>query len=473
MAISSSRYTRYLLLGLLLLGAGALAAAGFLAAQEPYTVYDGETAVVVSGNYATVQEVIAAAGLLLRPEDVVIPSLDAPASPGVPIQVRRARAVTLRLEAGGTRAVWTQAITLGQFLDEMGVDTQRATQIFADRVQIPYAALYQVPLPREVEVGRFLTVTIQDGGEQRVLRTAAQTVGAALAEAGLTLYAADGVQPPLGSWLEPGMTIQVRRSMPLGIQVDGRIMHTRSHHTNALDVLAEAGIGLIGEDYALPGPDTPLRPNDTISVIRVSEDFRLVDQPIPFQTVWQATDSLDLDQRAVISYGQPGILRQRVRVRYENGVEVSQTPDGEWVARAPVNEVIGYGTRITIGVVDTPQGPREYWRVVRMRVTSYTAATSGKSPGDPGYGITASGRPAGYGIVAADRTIVPFRSHVYVPGYGVAFVGDTGGGVRGRWIDLGYDENNFVPWSGYVDVYYLTPVPAPENINYLLPTHLP
>ncbi|MCA9935773.1 MAG: DUF348 domain-containing protein, partial [Anaerolineales bacterium] len=323
------------------------------------------------------------------------------------------------------------------------------------------------------EIGRFLTVTIVDGGQQQVLRTAVQTVGAALAEAGLTLYAADGVEPALGDWLEPGITIRVNRSMPLTIEVDGRIIQTRSHHSNALDVLAEAGIGLIGEDYTQPGAETPLNANDTIRVIRVTEDFRVVDQPIPFQTVWQGTDELDLDQRAVISYGQPGILRQRVRVRYENGAEVSQTTDGEWVALEPVNEVMGYGTRITINTVATPDGPREYWRVVRMRVTSYTAASSGKEPGEPGYGVTASGRPAGYGIVAVDRSVVPFRSDVFVPGYGVAFVGDTGGGVRGRWIDLGYDEDNYVSWSGYVDVYYLTPVPAPEDINYLLPTGLP
>jgi 3D (Asp-Asp-Asp) domain-containing protein len=108
-----------------------------------------------------------------------------------------------------------------------------------------------------------------------------------------------------------------------------------------------------------------------------------------------------------------------------------------------------------------------------MRVTSYTAASSGKEPGDPGYGLTASGHQAGTGIVAVDRAVVPFRSDVYVPGYGVGFVGDTGGGVRGRWIDLGYHEDDYVSWSGYVDVYYLTPVPAPEDINYLLPTALP
>lgn len=465
--------TRTLLFALLLLAIGSLAMAGLLTAQGQYTVYDGETAVTVSGSFATVQEVIAAAGLALRPEDVVIPSPDAPADVDTAIQIQRARAVTLRTESDGTRTMWTQAPTLGAFLSEGHMPVQRTTQVYADRALVPFGSINQTPLPREVEIGRFLTVTVVDGGQQQVLRTSAQTVGAALAEAGLTLYAADGVEPSLGDWLEPDMTIQVRRSKPLTIQVDGRIIQTRSHHTNALDVLAEAGIGLVGEDYTQPGPERTLQANDTITVIRVTEDFRVVDEPIPFQTVWQASDQLDLDQRAVISYGQPGILRQRMRVRYENGVETSQMVDGEWVAREPVNEVIGYGTRINIGVVDTPEGPREYWRVVRMRVTSYTAASSGKSPGDPGYGVTASGRPAGYGIVAVDRSVVPFRSNVFVPGYGVAFVGDTGGGVRGRWIDLGYDEDNYVSWSGYVDVYYLTPVPAPEDINYLLPTGLP
>jgi 3D (Asp-Asp-Asp) domain-containing protein len=104
-----------------------------------------------------------------------------------------------------------------------------------------------------------------------------------------------------------------------------------------------------------------------------------------------------------------------------------------------------------------------------MRATSYTPASSGKDPGDRDYGRTASGVQAGFGVVAVDRNVVPFLSHVYVPGYGVAFVGDTGGGIRGRWIDLGYGIDDYVSWSGHVDVYYLTPVPAPEDINYLLP----
>ena len=448
-------------------------AAGYAATQESYTIYvDAQPPQTVVGSFGSVADVLAAAGIETRPEDLVVPGLAETAVSHTGIQIIRAQSVMVRSDAG-TRTFWTRQPTLGAFLAEVALLPQRTDQLTADGVPVSFAALDQTPLPQTLEIGRFVTVTILAGGEQQTVRTATQTVGAALTEAGLEVYGSDGVDPPLGTWLQPNMTIQVQRSFPLTIAADGRIIQIRSHHTNVLDVLAEAGIGLVGYDYTIPGPDAPIKANDTIQVIRVTEDFRLEDVPIPFQTLWQASDQLDLDSTAVVSNGLPGIKRQRIRVRYENGLEVSQTVDGEWVAQQPVNQVIGYGTRINVRTVSTPEGSLEYWRLVRMRVTAYTAASSGKAPDHPNYGITASGVPAGTGVVAVDRSVVPFRSNVYVPGYGVGFAGDTGGGVRGRWIDLGYDEDEYVSWSGYVDVYYLTPVPAAEDINYLLPTALP
>lgn len=449
-----------------------LGAAGYLAAAPTYTVYDGETPLTVNGRFQTVAEVLAAAEITLRDKDSVTPAPDAPADSQTAIQVNRARAVTVHSERG-TQTYWTQRKILSAFLFDIGQMPRRTDQVTADGILVDFSELGSTPLPDTVEIGRFHTVTIQDGNQQRTLRTAAQTVGAALQEAGITVFAADGVAPPLGTWLEPDMTIRVQRSFPITIVADGRSIQTRTSQSSVLDALAEAGIGLVGLDYTIPGPETAVQPNSTIEVIRVTEDFRIVEEPIPYQTLWQASDELEIDQKAVISYGEPGVKRQRIRVRYENGVEVSQSIDGEWVAQEPVNEVIGYGTKIVLRTVDTPEGPRDYWRKVRMRVTSYTAASSGKPPDHPRYGITASGVPAGYGVVAIDRSVVPFRSDVYVPGYGVGFAGDTGGGVRGRWIDLGYDEDNYQAWSGYVDVYYLTPVPSPDDINYLLPQGLP
>lgn len=468
------RSTRKQIIAILLtlLALVSLAAAGYLATEPSFTIYEGEAPIVISGRYETVGDVLAAAGLAVRDEDIVEPAVGETADPNIAIQIQRAQVVTVKTDTG-TQTYRTQQTTLAAFLFDINQMPRRTDQVVADGRSIPFDALGNTPLPTVVEIGRFLTVTIINDNAQQIVQTAAQTVGEALAEADISIYAADNVDPPLGNWLEPGMTITVQRSFPVTIRVDGRTVNTRTSQLNSLDVLAEVGIGLVGFDYAVPGPETVLQSNATIDVIRVTEDFEVMDTPIPYQTLWQASEELDLDTRAVISYGAPGIRRQRIRIRYENGREISRAVDGEWVAQEPVNEVIGYGTKITLGTINTGEGPRQYWRVVRMRVTAYTAASSGKSPGDPGYGITASGVPAGTGVVAIDRNVVPFRSYVYVPDYGVGFAGDTGGGVRGRWIDLGFDEDEYESWSGYVDVYYLTPVPDPADINYILPDGLP
>ena len=315
------------------------------------------------------------------------------------------------------------------------------------------------------------TVTIVDGEQRQTVQTGAGTVGALLAEIDLVLGEQDVADPPLDTPLQDGMEVQIRRAIPLTIQVDGQSLAVFSSGRTTAELLANAGIVLGELDTVTPGLAEPLRPGDVVKIVRVREEVLVEDTEVPFQTVYQPSDQLDLDTKAALSSGTPGILRRSTRVRYEDGLEVDRQVEGEWFEREPVNEVIGYGTRITTNVVDTPEGPREYWRVVRMRVTAYTAASSGKSPDHPAYGITASGLPAGTGIVAVDPNVIPFRSEVYVPGYGVGFAGDTGGGVKGRWIDLGYDEEELQAWNGYVDVYYLTPVPA--EINYLLPEVLP
>ncbi|MDX1663063.1 MAG: ubiquitin-like domain-containing protein [Candidatus Promineifilaceae bacterium] len=450
-----------------------VAAAGYLAlAQEPYTIYvDGEMK-QVSGSYESVEAVLAAAEVELRPEDRVSPPLSATPSAETAIQVARAQRVTLRSDEGA-ETLWTHQPTLGALFAEQQIGAGPTDQIYADAALVPFHALDETPLPEVVELGRFMTVSIHNGHDVRRLRTAAETVGGALQEAGIVLYASDGVEPPAGSWLEPEMQIRVRRSVPLSIQVDGRTIQTRSHHTAPLKVVTEAGIGLVGQDFLRPGPGTELSAGDTIQVVRVTEDYLTVDEAIPYETLWQATEQLEIDERGLLQAGQPGIYRQRIRIRYENGAPVAETPAGAWVAREPSDEIIGYGTKIIVRVLETPDGVFEYWRRVRMRVTSYTAASAGKPPDHPAYGITASGVRAGTGVVAIDPRVVPFRSWVYVPGYGPGFAGDTGGGVKGRWIDLGFDEGEYESWRGYVDVYYLTPVPPPEDINYLIPRALP
>lgn len=466
-----NRLSTLLVILFLLLGLSSLAAASYLLAQEAYVVMDGDQQVArLSGRYRTVAEVLMAARVTLRPEDVVSPPLAAP--PATTITIQRARAVTVRT-AVGVHTYFSQQPNLAAFLAEIDLTLPTDVPVFADGVRVTVDALPTRPLPHTVEIGKFVTITIHDGRQRQTVRTGATTVGAAVAAAGITLQSLDSTEPPPHNPLTDGLTITVRRAFNVTILVDGRTITTRTPHVNAQEVLADNGITLIGHDYVLPGPETALSPDATIQVVRVTEDFRLADQPIDYQTIYQADGRLEIDTRQIVSPGVPGILRQRIRVRYENGTAVSETVDGEWVAREPETEVVGYGTKIVTRVLNTPDGGLQYWRVVTMRVTSYHAGSSGKPLDAPDYGITASGLPAQQGVVAVDRAIVPWRSWVYVPGYGVGYAGDTGGGVHGRWIDLGYAEDAYIPWSGTVDVYYLTPIPPLEDINFLLPEALP
>lgn len=442
--------------------------------QERITVYaDGEV-VLVQGRFDQVGDALDAAGVQPRPEDLVLPGPTATAESGMAIRVESARPVRVS-DDGAVRTHWTLQTTLDAFLAEAGIELERRDRLVVDGQALKLANLDTAGVPAALSIEReaLTSVTILDGEDSHSITTQAATVGQALQEAGVSIYASDTVTPQLSAWLRPLTTITVQHAIPVTIQADGRLIHTRTSQRRVLDVLAAAGVGLVGKDYTVPEATAELEPGAMIRVVRVTEDFRVEDEQTPYESYWQPSDQFEIDQSGMVSAGAPGIYRRRYRVRYEDGVQVSETLDGEWVAQPPTPQVMGYGTRIVIRTLQTAHGAFEYWRMVRMRVTAYTAATSGKPPDHPAYGITASGLPAGTGIVAVDPDVVPFRSWVYVPGYGRGFAGDTGGGVIGRWIDLGYDEGALQAWNGYVDVYYLTPVPPADRINYRLPTYLP
>jgi 3D (Asp-Asp-Asp) domain-containing protein len=78
-------------------------------------------------------------------------------------------------------------------------------------------------------------------------------------------------------------------------------------------------------------------------------------------------------------------------------------------------------------------------RKLTMKSTAYHKSTCGKDEGDPEYGITAKGKNLVRGIVAVDPDVIPLGTHLYIPGYGCAVAGDTGGAIKGYKIDLSFD----------------------------------
>ena len=78
------------------------------------------------------------------------------------------------------------------------------------------------------------------------------------------------------------------------------------------------------------------------------------------------------------------------------------------------------------------RGNGEVVRTLKVIATAY-------SPEDPGVGNrTSLGLPLRKGVIAVDPRIIPYRTKLYVPGYGFGEALDTGGAIKGNRIDVAF-----------------------------------
>jgi 3D (Asp-Asp-Asp) domain-containing protein len=322
------------------------------------------------------------------------------------------------------------------------------------------------------------TVQIIDGDPVITLQTNERVPSLILNEAGISLHPGDTIllnglpaQPDVPVTDSP-ITLQILRtdneetaalqppSASLTITSNGNTHQITTSAQTVGEALAEAGIPLLGSDYSLPAENDPLPSDGHINVVRVGESVLLTQKSIPFTSELIASADVPLDQTQILQPGETGLTVQRIRVRYENGVEISRLTEDETVVRLPKNRILGYGTRIEIKTAVVDGVAIEYWRAVQMYVTSYSPCRSG---GDRCYSGTSSGAKVQKGVAGMrnDWYLVMGGQRLYIPGYGFASVEDVCGGCVGKpWIDVAYSDDDYVPWSSWVTVYFLTPVPS-------------
>jgi len=171
---------------------------------------------------------------------------------------------------------------------------------------------------------------------------------------------------------------------------------------------------------------------------------------IPKKTVYQDDPETEAGEEKVLDEGKDGKITRIIKItyikdgnEYERKIISSETIPVE-------NKKIFRGTKIVWKSLQTADGEIKYWKKMRVYATHYDQHCLGCNE------WTAIGMRAGKGVIAVDPKVIPMRSKVYIPDYGVAVAGDTGGAIKGNIIDLGFDDAKTAGWSArFVDIYLL------------------
>ncbi|MGM8211958.1 3D domain-containing protein [Virgibacillus sp. W0430] len=146
----------------------------------------------------------------------------------------------------------------------------------------------------------------------------------------------------------------------------------------------------------------------------------------------------DIKQGAVQANADPTVLRIEKQepyrsVRFEEKKLNSRLEKKQYISSEQIE-----GPKTLEEAINLEQYPRE-----TVIATGYTAGveSTGKTPEHPQYGITFSGVKVKrdlYSTIAADLSIYPLGTILYIPDYGYGVVADKGGAIKGNKIDLYY-----------------------------------
>lgn len=269
------------------------------------------------------------------------------------------------------------------------------------------------------------TVHIAADGQTYKVVTFQASPESVLAEAGVYLNTYDEIRLSKPK-LTNDCTITVLRAVPVFIV-------TQEEHKVLITAKPTVEEILTSQGYTAPNWKSVLEPATVVTagmelrVAAVTEQQVEVEETIAYPLIRQADPKIQAGLEQVEQSGQDGSKRVTYQVRYEDGQEVARTVVNETVIKEPIPAQIRSGSRGT----DASRGlGLRFSRMITMEATAYLP-----SDGE-GHGITYSGIPARYGVVAVDPRVIPLGTRVYVPGYGVALAADTGGAIKGNRIDL-------------------------------------
>lgn len=282
-------------LSAVLLAGGASTASGLYKHVE--LSVDGQVQ-EVSGFALTVADVLAARGITVGQDDVVVPSADSPLTSGTTVDVRFSKQVTLNVD-GVPRTFTTTAATLSEAIAADALPAQ-PTQLAATSpdptlslTDARFSTPLATPLPREgltVEVTTPKQVTLVVAGKKTTLTTTAPTVA---------------------------------------------------------DLLGDQGLSVSDTDRLDPVGTTAITSGDTVTLDRVVVTTKTKTEKIPFGTVKKNNSSLWRGETRLLTAGQAGKAKRTYEITVVNGKVTKKVVVTEVVLRKATDQVLAVGTKTT------------------------------------------------------------------------------------------------------------------------------
>ncbi len=284
-------------------------------------------------------------------------------------------------------------------------------------------------------------VTLVHDGLTETIETQAATAEELLAERNLVRAPEDALSVDPASPLVDGETVTYRAAVPVTVVIDGTPHTLRTAAATVSDLLNQQAVVFDRHDAVSPALSSAVENDTVVTVKHVDSWTETVRKKLAAKVVKRWAFTLAMGRTKVVDPGAPGVAETSfVVTRSPDRKAVRRTALVSRILRAPrariVAEGIGEYTALSALASKGVEGTlRLASSALSMVATAYTAGCGGCS------GITASGRPAGHGVVAVDPRVIPLGTRMYIPGYGHAVAGDTGGAIRGNRIDLGFNSN--------------------------------
>jgi len=293
------------------------------------------------------------------------------------------------------------------------------------------------------------SITLVVDGTSRIVMTETADVASALAEAGVSVSPRDLVSPAGSAGVEDGEIVVVRHVANVTLVHDGKTVSLEVVGRTVADALVMAGLDPTGGIATEPTVDSPLVEGMTINAADVFLRVSQQEVAVPYETVVKGDPKLPLNRRVVVTKGMEGSAVRVWQALVSGGTEGPRTLKVETVITAPVAEVIRMGTKRPFEQVvpasnggssgkggGKPYTPPVEGKTILVEATAYTPYACHLDADWIAWRRQLYDAPAGWGIVAVDRRVIPLGTRLFVEDYGYAVAGDTGQAIKGNKIDV-------------------------------------